>query len=117
MSIAQKSLEFSGLYEVELLVELMLRHWGHPHAGDAAFRNALLETAVEILRLAVSGKNVIDGLKPDKMNLVAAVWYAESNWIGDAHDDPPQVLKKRKAWTEKVRRAIPSCFCDPDLLS
>lgn len=117
MSIAQKSLEFSGLYEVELLVELMLRYWRHPHAADPAFRNALLETAVEILRLAVSGASVVDGLTPEKVNLVAAVWCAEANWIGDVRDEPPDLLSQRTAWMEKVRHAVPSCFCDPDLLN
>jgi len=117
MSIAQKSLELSGLYEVELLVELMLRYWGHPHAEDAAFRNALLETAVEILRLAVSGTSVVEELKPDKMNLVAAVWCAETNWIGDSLDRSSELLKQRQVWTDKVRHAVPSCFCDPDFLN
>ena len=33
--IAQISLNFTGLYESELLVELMLRYWNHPNANDA----------------------------------------------------------------------------------
>jgi hypothetical protein len=116
ISVAERSLQFSGLFEVELLVELMLRQWGHPHADDPDFRNDLLETAVEILRAAVAGTSHIEGLKPEKMNLVSAIWCAEVISIDDNQDDEAAVIERRKSWTEAVRRVIPSCFCDPDLL-
>jgi len=50
MAIADESLKYAGLFEAELLLELMLRHWSHPFASDANFRNELLETAVGVLQ-------------------------------------------------------------------
>ena len=47
MSIARASLKLSGLFEAELLLELMLRYWNHPLADDRDFRNNLLENAAE----------------------------------------------------------------------
>ena len=70
--IAKVSLDFTGLYESELLTELMLRFWNHPNADDADFRNTLLETAAEALRAAVAGQQLIEGLAPNQMNLVSA---------------------------------------------
>jgi len=114
MSIAEESLRLSGLFEAELLTELMLRHWNHPHCDESAFRSALLETAAEILRLAITGTSLIDSLPSDKMNLVAALWCAEVNSIDNGTDNPPPIIELRRAWTDAVRRAVPSCFCDPD---
>jgi hypothetical protein len=116
MSIAEESLRMSGLFEAELLTELMMRHWNHPHANDLEYRTALLETAADILRLAISGTSVIDGVQPDKMNLVAALWCAEINFIDGFHEVNSPIVEQRKAWTDAVRRAVPSCFCDPDFL-
>ncbi|HEY2759871.1 MAG TPA: hypothetical protein VGI75_03990 [Pirellulales bacterium] len=116
MSIAEESLRMSGLFEAELLTELMMRHWNHPHANEPEYRTALLETASEILRLAISGTSAIDGVRSDKMNLVAALWCAEINFIDGFHEIDSANIEQRKAWTEAVRRAVPSCFCDPDFL-
>jgi hypothetical protein len=116
MSIAEESLRFSGLFEAELLVELMLRQWQHPHASDQVFRNALLERGVEILHLAIDGTSLIDGLQAEKMNLVAAVWCAEVLSLDGVQDDPPAIIEQRRNWTHTLRRAVPSCFCDPKLL-
>jgi hypothetical protein len=109
-SIAQKCLQLSGLFEAELLVELMLRYWEHPLAQDKDFRNNLLERTVEALRASIDGQVLIEGVPPAKMNLISAIWYAEWSDLSQVDEDP---AGKRKDWLEKLRRAIPSCFCDP----
>jgi hypothetical protein len=55
-------LAFSGLYEAELLIELMLRHWQHPLAEDGEFRNNLLEGAADVLRSCVAGQPALEGI-------------------------------------------------------
>jgi hypothetical protein len=112
-SIARKCLELSGLFEVELLVELMLRYWEHPLANDKGFRRSLLEAAVEVLRASDKGEVLFEDLPPKKVNFVSAIWYAECNSL-DTVDQAEAA--KREEWLEKVRRAIPSCFCNPEQL-
>lgn len=118
-SIASLSLRLSGLYEAELLVELMLRYWKHPLADDADFRSDLLENAAEALRMAVDGQSLIADVPAKKTNLVAAVWYVEwasldAEGSGGLAGTP--LSNQRREWLETVRRAVPSCFCSPDLL-
>jgi hypothetical protein len=108
MSIASKCLAFSGLFEAELLIELMLRHWEHPLADDKEFRNELLEGAADVLRICIAGQPVIEDIPADQMNFVAAVWYVEWSNLGQNERDPAD---PRRAWLEKVRRSVPSCFC------
>lgn len=115
--IAQVSLDFTGLYESELLTELVLRYWKHPNADDDGFRNTLLETAAEALRASVAGEQLIEGLPPDQMNIVSAIWFAEFNRV---ENDPELSNHERAAvndWLLTLRRSIPSCFCDHDYLS
>lgn len=114
MSIAKTCLRLSGLFEAELLVELMLRYWKHPLADNRDFRNNLLERAAEALREAVRGIQLIEGVPARDLNLVAAVWYGEWNALSSGEEDPSG---RRQAWLKAVRRAVPSCFCDPDRLS
>jgi hypothetical protein len=52
MSVAKRCLAFSGLFEAEVLIELMLRYWGHPLATDKDFRESLLESAASVLGTA-----------------------------------------------------------------
>jgi hypothetical protein len=113
MSVAEQCLAFSGLFEAEVLIELMLRHWQHPLALDADFRNDLLESAANVLRSCVTGQTVMLGIPPEQMNFIAAVWYAEWNALQSGAEDPEAL---RKAWLHTVRKAIPSCFCPPDHL-
>jgi hypothetical protein len=113
MSIAKKCLAMSGLFEAELLIELMLRYWGHPLAGDREFRNELLEGAAGVLRSCISGQQVMEDIAPKDMNLVAAIWYVEWNTLGNGAEDSEG---KRQIWLDRVRQAIPSCFCPPDSL-
>jgi hypothetical protein len=113
MSIAKKCLAMSGLFEAELLIELMLRYWKHPLAPDKEFRNGLLEGAAEVLRSCLAGQQAIEDIPPADMNLVAATWYVEWNAVSNGAEDPQG---KRQMWLDGVRKAIPSCFCPPDSL-
>jgi hypothetical protein len=114
MFVAKKCLAFSGLFEAELLIELMLRQWQHPLAADKDFRNELLENAANVLRSSVDGQRLIEDIPPRQMNFVAAVWYVEWNALAADAEDP---LGQRKAWLDAVKKSIPSCFCNPNRLS
>lgn len=114
MSIAKESLRMTGLFEAEVLVELMLRYWKHPLAKDREFRSQVLEVAAQALRSAVKGHQLIEELPAKKMNLIASVWYVESV----ALQADPQISKAerraREDWLKEVRRALPSCFSDEE---
>jgi len=109
MSTAEESLRFSCLFEAELLLELMLRYWEHPLGADKDFRQDLIENAAEVLKHSVDGEMLMEDIKPEEMNFVAAVWYVEWRQITDEPGHDPG--GKRAAWLEKVRKAVPSCFC------
>ena len=113
MSVAKKCLEFSGLFEAELLLQLMLRYWAHPLSADEEFRNELLEGAANVLRSCVDGQQVMEDIFADQMNFVAAVWFVEWSTISNGVEDSEA---QRREWLEKVRQAVPSCFCPPDNL-
>lgn len=115
MSITETSLRFAGIFEAEVLIELMLRYWTHPYADDEEFRNGLLESAVEVLASSISGERLLQEIPPDKMNLIAAVWYAEWSSLSSDRADKQQTTE-RQEWLDAVRHALPSCFCDPSLL-
>jgi hypothetical protein len=110
MSVAKRSLAFSGLFEAELLTELMLRYWCHPLAEDSSFRHELLEGAANVLRASIKGEKLIEDIPPKQMNFVAAIWYVEWNAVAAGVADPNG---RRQAWLDLVRRCVPSCFCDP----
>ena len=114
MSLAKKCLAFSGLFEAEVLVELMLRYWEHPLAANAEFRNSLLESACEVLRSSIAGQRLVEDIPPKQMNFVAAVWYVEWNALNSRQAERKS---QRRKWLDRVRKAIPSCFCPPDRLS
>jgi hypothetical protein len=107
-SIPARCLAMSGLFEAELLTELMLRHWKHPFAQDTHFRQQLLETAADVLRASDKGEKFLEDVPPAEMNLVAALWYAEWNSVAETREEPSA---ERKAWLETVRKTVPSCFC------
>jgi len=116
MSIAKGCLDFTGLYEAELLVELMLRFWKHPMADDKGFRTIVLEQAAESLQQAVMGTACLDELSAENTNFVAAVWCAEQvTWI-DEEEGELAKSPARKRWRADVIRSIPSCFVDPGML-
>src|SRR5436309_12630126 len=105
MSLAKRCLAFSGLFEAEVLIELMLRYWAHPLAADKDFRNELLEGAAGVLRSSVSGQHMIEDIPPEQMNFIAAVWYVEWNALTGGAEDPQG---ERSAWLEIVHKSIPS---------
>jgi hypothetical protein len=104
---------FCGLFEAELLVELMLRYWNHPRASDKDFRNHLLETAAEVLARSREGDCFFENISGEDMNFVAALWYAETCQVTDVSEPDTE---ERQAWLTSVRRALPSCFCSPENL-
>jgi hypothetical protein len=110
VSLVKQCLAFSGLFEAEVLIELMLRYWAHPFADDEDFRNQLLEGAAAVLRNCTSGQETMEDIPPEQMNFIAAVWYVEWNALASGEDDPEGL---RQRWLERVRKAIPSCFCPP----
>jgi hypothetical protein len=112
-SIPARCLAMSGLFEAELLTELMLRYWNHPLAGEASFRGDLLETAADVLRASVKGEKFLEDVPSNEMNLVAALWYAEWNSIVETAEE---FSTERKAWLDTVRKAVPSCFCSQNQL-
>ncbi len=112
-SIPARCLAMSGLFEAELLTELMLRFWNHPFADDVGYRQHLLETAAEVLRASNKGEKFLEDVPATEMNLVAALWYAEWN---SASDTPEAETQGRKAWLDAVRKAVPSCFCKQNRL-
>lgn len=116
MTIAKESLRFTGFFESELLLELMFRFWKHPLADDREFRNASLERAVSVLQASVAGTTFLEGLQPANMNLVAAIWYGEWSSLEEPSPRDTEEITARRDWLDRVRRAVPSCFCDPELL-
>jgi len=114
-SIAEISLDMTSLFEAEVLVQLMLWRWQHPYAEDRDFANGLLEDASTLLRGAIQGEQIVEGILPDALNLVAAVWQAEQNAVELADADPDAELESsgaRRNWLAAVRHTLPSCFCD-----
>lgn len=116
MSIASGCLAFSGLYEAELLTELMLRYWQHPLAGNEEYRHDILEAAANALRASVDGTRLIEELDPANMNFVAALWFAEWVAVESLTEGESADREGRQRWLDAVRRAVPSCFCDQRLL-
>jgi len=114
MSQLDAAIRFCGLFEAELLVDLMLRYWVHPSLGDKDTVNYLVEAASDILKRSRDGDVFFEGIDPENMNFVAAVWYAEFCHVQDSND--PDVTKRRE-WLQKIRRSLPSCFCDPEDLA
>jgi hypothetical protein len=104
------------MFEAELLVALMLERWKHPLSMDQEFQAQLLESAAEVLRASLAGGKLIAELDPQNVNLVAAICYAELATLAADRDIRPQERSEREAWVDMVRRSVPSCFCDPDLL-
>lgn len=114
MSNAEESYRLTCLYEAELLVELMLRYWEHPFANDENYRQNLLESAAEVLQSSIDGIQLHPKLKPDEMNLVAAIWFAESTSLQTNRPQQASETSAREDWLRKIEKHLPSCFCSPD---
>ena len=90
----------------------MLWRWGHPLADDQGFANDLVEGAADVLGKCVrGGERLLEDVDPRDMNFVAAAWYVE--WVAVSGTPGIDPDGKRKAWLDAVRRALPSCFCNP----
>lgn len=96
----------------------MLRYWHHPNCNERWFCQQVLENAAEALRASIAGTQLIEGLKPEHMNLVAATYYAEWSAVSASQRDSStdEELKAREDWLIAIRRSTPGCFCDPDEL-
>lgn len=115
-SISKACLKFTGLFEAELLTELMLRFWSHPRADDADFRAAILEATAQVLSASADGQKLFDELGSRNVNFVAAMWYAESVSLSQESSVDDSERQQREHWLEAIAKALPSCFCNPDLL-
>ena len=114
---AVKSLAICPLCESELLIWLMLRNWNHPLAEDSEYRLQLLESATEVLIAAVDqGDNqvFVKGVPAKDMNLIAAIWYAESLAVENLRPAEDEQFNARAQWLNKITQALPSCFCAVD---
>lgn len=114
ISPLDKAITFCGAFEAELLVRLMMERWGHPTQADSETVAEIVEVAAEVLQRSKLGEKLIEELEPEDMNFVAAVWYAEFCQCDDVTDPD---ISQRREWLERIRRAIPSCFCDPNDLA
>ena len=110
--VAERSYCLASLFEAELLTRLMLWRWNHPLADDDDFVNHLVEGATEVLRACVQeNRRFLNDVDPGDMNFVAAVWYVE--WAATSDSSDADAEEERRVWLDRVRRALPSCFCDP----
>ena len=116
MSVTEKSFELTGLFEAELLLELMLRYWEHPLADNKEYRDDLLECAALVLRSSINGEQFHPNLQPEEVNLVAAIWIAESKSIATVPPHSESEALARAEWLAKIRKCLPSCFCNQDAL-
>ena len=107
-SIAQRSSALAGLFEAEVLTELLLWRWDHPLKNDRGFKNDLLESAASALKRAVGGQQLLESVPASETNLIAAIYYAEWVSLEPGGEDPHG---SRQRWLENLRRALPSCFC------
>ena len=107
-TVVETSLTVSGLFEAEVLTELLLWRWDHPLRRDVEFRNDLLESAATALRRAISGERLFESVPAPETNLIAAIYYVEWTALSDGADDPDGA---RSRWLDLFRQALPSCFC------
>src|SRR5438874_2397242 len=107
-STAKRCLEFSGLFEAELLVRLMLKNWNHPLAQNEEFADALLEGTAEALQASVRGEQLLDGIPPTSMNFVSAAWYVEHSAL-EMDPNAYGMVEERTAWLSAIRHSLPSC--------
>jgi hypothetical protein len=109
---AERSFLLCSMFESEVFVWLLMDQWQHPFTDDDEYRANLLENAAAVLDSARSGATheFIAGLPPKDMNLIAAIWYAESC----AFSEEATNSEKRDDWLRNIRRKFPSCFCDSD---
>jgi hypothetical protein len=116
LSIARRSLLLSGSFEADILVMLLLRNWNHPRSDDEDFRQNMLESAAEILQASLQGESLFEEISPQNVNLIAALCFAEATSLSADPSIGHKERELRQTWIDTIRRSIPSCFCDPELL-
>jgi len=107
MSIVKRSLDLTGMFEAEILIQLLLWRWDHPFKDDLEFQNELLENAAVALKEAIDGQQLFDDLPALETNLIAAVYFAEWSAITSGSED---IDGRRQKWLDQLRATIPSCF-------
>jgi len=107
-TIAKKSFAMTGLFEAEVLTELLLWRWEHPLRNDREFRRALLEDAATALRQAIDGEALCEEIPAEETNLIAALYFVEWSALQSGAEDADG---SRRQWLVKLRRSLPSCFC------
>ena len=107
-AIAKESLAMAGLFEAEVLTELLLWRWEHPLRNDREFRRALLEDAAIALRQAIGGEALFEEVPAEETNLIAALYFVEWSALQSGEPDADGARQK---WLDQLRRALPSCFC------
>jgi hypothetical protein len=109
------AIRFTASFEAELLAEFMLRTWHHPYCQNENYRESLLESSAEALFAAQRGEVLMEDVSPEEMTFVTAIWYVEScDCESSIATDDPKITQQRRDWLTKVRRSIPSCFCESD---
>lgn len=118
MSLVEDAYRFCGMFEAEILLELMFRHWNHPRAEDEGYRSDVLEAASEVLEASIAGQRLFEDIPCRDVNFVAAVHYVESMKPHEIREgENPEAAIARRQWVDRVRKALPSCFCPSDDLS
>jgi hypothetical protein len=113
MTKLEAEIALCGLFEAELLARLILKNWEHPRESDDDFVQYLVESAAEVLTRSHSGEQFFEDVRPEDMNFVAAIWFAEASQVTDTSEPD---FEARREWLAKVQRALPSCFCNPEEL-
>lgn len=107
-AIAKESLAMAGLFEAEVLTELLLWRWAHPQRTDREYRRALLEDAAAALRQAIGGTALFEEVPAEETNLIAALYFVEWSALQSGAADADGTRQK---WLDQFRHALPSCFC------
>ena len=96
-------------------------------AGDRPMVAVLVIDTSASMGYVVNGKSrldeakaraieLIEGLPPDQMNLVSAIWFAEWNRIENDSDLSHHERTAVETWLATLRRSVPACFCDQQYL-
>jgi hypothetical protein len=104
-STAERALLLANSFEAEVFVHLLLEKWKHPLSEDAEFRNDLLEGAAQALQESCDGLTLIEPLKPEDFNFIAAMWFVEWSALQASVGDLP-FRSERQQWLEDIRHAL-----------
>ena len=106
--------DFVACSRQRYLLELMFRYWDHPLAADSEYRDAVLESTTSVLDASINGQCFFEELDCRDVNFVAAVYFAEAmNPLEESAEAMPSLAHQQAQWMERVRKALPSCFCPP----